>query len=848
MIARQWYKKGWFHASTLGSLFIVAHLLHFSPLQRLEGGLYDSLTGIVPHSVSAPGRVAVIVTDNAAKPSSGNHSVPWTRKQLARLLNNLGKVTPAAIGVFNVPVQPETSPALGHLEGMKNYILKSDLPKKNRKEAANLIGMINYARRDLDEDTQLEEAIRNSRGLYLGMTLGPPSSTRTLPDWILQHALVAGVEEGVFDRYRQYIPLMNNQVSVSRIVPDNVLIPPQEFASVAAGTGITDVTADRDGVVRAMALLVKNKQSSGDVYLPSLPLLISARIHGIAFSKLSVLPHKAVQEGHKRIRLDSAMRYYPAFYPANKFSVYQANDVLAGKVPLKRFRHKAIVIGSSRSVRMEAPDGAHISPLLVQANVLASLLERDYFYRPVAAAWIELILLLVIVFYLAVILPRIRLAWGVFLSFLVLLALFGGETLLLYGRHAWIMTGTASLLLIAGQLMQAVRHSYDVIHQQYLMENAQTNRQLGVALQEQGRLELALERFRLLPKNHEALGFVYNLGLEFERKRKFDKALESYHYILEYEHAFRDVQARKIRLEQLSTFSSGAISATTSLIMPDIDNKPTLGRYVIERELGKGAMGIVYQGRDPTIDREVAIKTMALSQEFQDDELVEARERFFREAAAAGKLNHPNIITIHDVGEEHDLAYIAMEFIKGESLNSYAREGTLLPVKEVLHIVSVAADALDYAHKEGVVHRDIKPANIIYDRKKNSLKIADFGIARITASSHTQTGVILGTPAYMSPEQMTGHKVDGRSDLFSLGTTMFVLLTGKAPFPGDTLAALSYQISHDKHPNICKVRPELPACIRSVMDKVLAKDSDKRYQNGAAFKRAVNRCLKVIED
>jgi len=848
MISRQWYKKSWFHASALGLLFIVAHLLHFSPLQRLEGGLYDSLAGIVPHSVSAPGRVAVIVTDNTVNSASENRSVPWTRKQLAKLLDRLGKENPAAIGVFSAPNQPATSPALVHLEGIKNYILKSKLSKKHRKDIANLLGMINYAKRDLDEDTLLEEAIRKSRGLYLGMRLGLQSSPGALPEWMFQSALSADAEQSFSGRYRRYIPLTNNQASAPLIAPDGVQIPQEKFASVAAGMGITDVATDRDGVVRAVPLAVKMKQASKDVYLPSLLLLMSARIHGVSSGKLSVLPHEAIQEGRKRIRLDSAMRYYPVFYPANKFSVYHASEILAGKVSLKRFRHKAIVVGSSNSVRMEAADGSHRSPLLVQANVLASLLARDYFYRPVAVAWIEFALLIVIVLYLAVLLPRVRAAWGVFLSFLVLLALLGGEALLLYGRHAWVMTGTAGLLLIAGQLMQAIRDSYDVIHQQYLMENAQTNRQLGVALQEQGRLELALERFRLLPVNHEALGLIYNLGLEFERKRKFDKTLESYNYILEHEHAFRDAQARKIRLEQLSTFGSGGISGTTSLIVPGMDNKPTLGRYVIERELGKGAMGIVYQGRDPTIDREVAIKTMALSQEFQDEELAEARERFFREAAAAGKLNHPNIMTIHDVGEEHDLAYIAMEFIKGEDLGKYTRKDALLPVKDVLKIVSTIADALDYAYKEGVVHRDIKPANIVYNRKKDNLKITDFGIARITASSHTRTGVILGTPAYMSPEQMTGHKVDGRSDLFSLGTTMFVLLTGEAPFPGDTLAALSYQISHDKHPDICKLRPELPACIRSIMDKVLAKDPDKRYQNGAAFKRAVNRCLKIIED
>jgi len=844
MISRQWYKQSWFHASALGVIFMAAHLLYFAPLQRLEGSLYDSFVSIVPHSLSAPGRVAVIATDT----SSGNHSMPWTRKQLAKLLGKLDKANPAAIGVFNVPNQAETSPALGHLEGIKNYILKSNLLKKNRKVASNLIGMINYARSDLDEDTLLENSIHSSRGLYLGMKLGAQSSTRAVPDWILRYALVTNAKPGVFARYRQYIPLMNNQAFAPRITPDGEFIPQEKFVSAAAGVGITDVAAGRDGIVRAVALTVKNNQASGDAYLPALPLLMSARIHGVSSGKLSVVPFEAVREGRKRIRLDSAMQYYPVFYASNKFSVYRADDVLAGKVSLKRFRHKAIIIGSSRSTRMVIPDGSHISPLLVQANVLTSLLERDYFYRPVAAAWIEFALLIVIALYLIWILPRMRAAWGAFLSFLVLLTLLGGETLLLYGRHAWIMAGTGSLLLITGQLIQAVRHSYDVIHQQYLMENSRTNRQLGVALQEQGRLELALERFRLLPVEHEALGLIYNLGLEFERKRKFDKALESYHYILEHEHAFRDVQVRRIRLEQLSTFSSGGISGTTSLILPDMDNKPTLGRYVIERELGKGAMGIVYQGRDPTIDREVAIKTMALSQEFQDDELAEARERFFREAAAAGKLNHPNIMTIHDVGEEHDLAYIAMEFIKGKSLGKYARKGTLLPVKNVLNIISTIADALDYAHKEGVIHRDIKPANIVYDRKKDSLKITDFGIARITASSHTRTGVILGTPVYMSPEQMTGHKVDGRSDLFSLGTTMFVLLTGTPPFPGDTLAALSYQISHDKHPNICELRPELPACIRGIIDKALAKDPDKRYQSGDAMKRAVNRCLKSMED
>ena len=172
-----------------------------------------------------------------------------------------------------------------------------------------------------------------------------------------------------------------------------------------------------------------------------------------------------------------------------------------------------------------------------------------------------------------------------------------------------------------------------------------------------------------------------------------------------------------------------------------------LGRYQIEKELGKGAMGVVYLGKDPKIGRVVAIKTMALSQEFEADELAEVKERFFREAETAGRLNHPNIVTIYDAGEEHDLAYIAMEFLKGKDLVPYTKPGNLLPLDQVFAIVARVADALGYAHEQNVVHRDIKPANIMYEPETDSVKVTDFGIARITDSSKTKTGMVLGTPS-----------------------------------------------------------------------------------------------------
>src|SRR5690348_5114061 len=193
--------------------------------------------------------------------------------------------------------------------------------------------------------------------------------------------------------------------------------------------------------------------------------------------------------------------------------------------------------------------------------------------------------------------------------------------------------------------------------------------------------------------------------------------------------------------------------------------KPMLGRYQVEKELGKGAMGVVYAGKDPKIGRVVAIKTMALSSEFEADELAEAKERFFREAETAGRLSHPNIVTIYDAGEEHDLCYIEMELLKGGDLAPFVKQGSLLPVDKAVSIIARAAEALGYAHKQNVVHRDIKPANMLYHPESDTLKLTDFGIARLTDSSKTKTGMVLGTPSYMSPDQLAARKIEGRSDL-----------------------------------------------------------------------------------
>ena len=255
-----------------------------------------------------------------------------------------------------------------------------------------------------------------------------------------------------------------------------------------------------------------------------------------------------------------------------------------------------------------------------------------------------------------------------------------------------------------------------------------------------------------------------------------------------------------------------------------------LGRYHIVKELGRGAMGVVYLGKDPTIQRFVAIKTLRLDELDNEDDLKEFRDRFFREAESTGRLSHPNIVTVYDAGEQDGLAFIAMEYLEGTLLSCYCQKSTILPAKQSLQIVATVAEALDYAHGQGVVHRDVKPANIMI-LKQRLVKVMDFGIAKMASASKTQTSMILGTPRYMSPEQATGKDVDGRSDVFSLGIVLFELLSGERPFDAENMAALVMRIAKSPHPPLLKYRRDLPTRVQSILDRALQKEIPNRYRH-----------------
>ena len=369
------------------------------------------------------------------------------------------------------------------------------------------------------------------------------------------------------------------------------------------------------------------------------------------------------------------------------------------------------------------------------------------------------------------------------------------------------------------------------------------------------------------------LSDLYTLGSQLEQRGRVTQATAVYRHLARFDNTYRDVAARLRRLMDAerakptaaplvpdkttpilapaaaaapATVSVPAVAPAAAGGAPAAGDVQRLGRYQLEREIGRGAMGIVYLGRDTAINRMVAIKAIPLASEFSDAELIEARSRFFREAETAGRLNHPNIVTIYDVGEERGLAYIAMEYLKGRHLSDYAKSDRLLEPRKVLDVIGRTADALGFAHKQQVVHRDIKPANLMYDPGTDTLKITDFGIARLSGAGSTRTGIVLGTPSFMSPEQLEGRTVTGHSDLFSLGVSLFQLLTGQLPFTADTMTGLMQQIAEAPHPPLRAFRPDLPACVESVIDRALAKNPDARYDSGAHMAAALEDCRSRI--
>lgn len=487
--------------------------------------------------------------------------------------------------------------------------------------------------------------------------------------------------------------------------------------------------------------------------------------------------------------------------------------------------------------------------LRAMAAALMSLEHRAYYVTPFWHWGLIKLLALIAAVYLCVLIPRMRTATALLATCLWLVVLIVVQLGWQLVQWQWLPMGTIMGLLLAGHGVMAL---WQFQHQRQWLWQQRAN-QSSVALARQlcreVRYDDALEALRDCDSSKDVLAILYDIGAQQERKRQFDAAIRTYRTLLLRKRNFRDVTER---LQSLEAMQQPVQSVALQQSQPEIAktlvlenskvNKPVLGRYEIERELGRGAMGVVYLGLDPKITRRVAIKTLSYDH-FSSDQLADVKARFFREAEAAGRLSHPNIVTIFDVGEEHDLAFIAMDFINGQPLSDFCQPQQLLDPANVYRYMADVAEALDYAHQHDVVHRDVKPSNMLFNPQAEKVTVTDFGIAHITDESRTRTGDILGSPLYMSPEQLKGQPVDRSTDIYSLGVTFYQLLSGQLPFTGENLASLTYNIIHKDFKSVRKCRKDLPASATRIINKAMQKDPAKRYGSAKEMAEAIQKSL-----
>jgi serine/threonine-protein kinase len=825
------WKSDWFLGLVV--VLVMVSVAKSDLLQSLERKAYD--VGVAASARTPSDRVAVIAIDDASIANIGRW--PWSRDVMAKMVDLLAAAKVKVIGNTVLFTEPQVD--AGYV-----YITKL-LEMTQRGGAAGdaaVVALLKEAERALNTDRKLAESQQQAGTVVLPMVfeIGAPRGRpdKELPDYVKQNAVLAEGDP-------EALPLPTT----------GVLVPVGEIGRSAAGLGHLNAFLDVDGGVRTEPLAVQYF----DQFYPSLSMMIAAKSLNLGPADIKLALGESATLGRLRIATDPALQMYTYFYkdrdghPA--FQLDSFYDVLTGKIPATKYRDKIVLIGATAAgvgSTFVTPVSPAMPPVVTLAHSVSSILQEHFFVAPSWGGIAELLVFLLVAAYLVVLLPRLKASLAAIVTTLILVVLLGVHFGLMTTQATWLQLMLPATLLLVGHLA-LVSKRFIMTERAKLRSDessAESNRMLGLAMQGQGRLDEAWDKFRQVPLSEAVLDNLYNLGLDFERKRQFNKAESVFRHMHAFNPKFRDLEQKMSRAKQLSETlilgGAGASGRSNASILGEGGasvEKPMLGRYQVEKELGKGAMGVVYLGRDPKIGRVVAIKTMALSQEFEADELDEVKERFFREAETAGRLSHPNIVTIYDAGEEHDLCFIAMELLKGEDLAPYTKPDKLLRVDKALSLVARVADALGYAHKQGVVHRDIKPANIMYDPESDSVKVTDFGIARLTDSSKTKTGMVLGTPSFMSPEQLAGKKIDGRSDLFSLAGTLYQLLCGKLPFEGESMAQLMFKIANEAPPDVRTINPKVPPGLVAFLAHAMVKDPDQRFQTGEAFAQALRASL-----
>ena len=573
------------------------------------------------------------------------------------------------------------------------------------------------------------------------------------------------------------------------------------FAQVTGKSGAVRLNVDSDGILRRSSLWNFN----GSTMSPSLPL-------AIAFSE------SATATAPRMSGSDDAV-YFSSYAKIPRIEVADllaqtADDALHGTTVF--VDNDREMVGSVEVI----PSGQFVTHSEITAALLADIENNRMIIAPSWVQAMEYLLPALLAVVAILFMPDRNRKEIMVLTLTGALILVLFEAFLLVVLHARIDLGRPILMFIAVGALSA-----------YLVANVRKVSvdafKKGTDFLAAGRLEPAFAEFRRCNPSERVAAVMYKLSLAFEQQAKPERA----EAVLEWMKRTHDETTNK----DDDTLTSRKLNGAPQ----------RLGRYVIEKRIGRGAMGAVYLAKDPRINRAIALKAIPIEKEFEDEELKEARLRFYREAESAGRLTHPNIITVFDAGEDKGLAYIAMEYVPGIPLRSFTDPKKLLAPKRALELAATTAEALDYAHNQGVIHRDVKPANLLYNPKEGSLKISDFGVARMTDNNSTKTGIVLGTPMYMSPEQLGAENLTGLSDLFSLGVTLYELLVGEVPFRASNIAVLMTKITTEDPAAVSARRAGIPPSVDAVLAKAMAKRPADRFSCGAEMAIALRNCVRV---
>ena len=800
----------WLHAST-----DLARL----PQQWLHDRAITSTTASVPAS-----EVALVMIDEASQARHGR--APWPRDLHARLIDRLAQ---ASVVVDTEPfIGHESERALAELQHLHATIAADPVLARY----PELPAMLERSELNLDGDARLAASLERHQRTLLSLAALPESALSAAP--LLSKGQPAGARTPAGAPLAAPWPL-------------------PRLRDAAAGVGHAEIQTDPDDVLRRHEL----QRQVGAWRVSSLAVLAAGMHRGLTPAQIdTALQSSPPRLGGRTLSVDAQGWLTPLWATGSAAQagllVVSAQDVLDNPATAARLQGRIVLIShdntgmTARHVRL--PDGRAIHPAEALARITSSLVNGRWVQQPGWTHWMPWLLLVAVAGCVVRVVPRATRGTALALSGVTAVVLLLVPHLLLGLGRIWmpltlplagLLAGWAGLrlhahwqrltprrtaappALIEAPVADTIITTFDVMP---LPVQASAPMQMPLPpapAQPMARHEIEDDPDTELPADSGVETASMELT-DYEKTRPIPRNPDE----------FAD-EASMRALEKTQPLSRDEVLASTALTAVEAPRElPRLGPYQLDRELGRGAMGRVYLAHDTDTGQEVAVKTLALAREFDGHALQEARQRFHREAEAASRLHHPDIVRVFSAGEAHGIAYIAMERLTGHDLTQHLRAGSLLPMATVVAIGTRIATALAHAHALGVIHRDIKPANVMIDLARGQVKVTDFGIARVSGASRTRTGLILGSPSYMSPEQIAGRQADGRSDLYSLGVLMFHMLTGELPLSGHTMTELMGAIANTPAPDVRSLRPSVPEALADVLGILLDKRAELRYPDG----------------